>query len=80
MSIFFFLFLASAHVKLTSPSEYEEVTTKIKDFFHTEGIHSTTIQIEYEKDDDVDRRGECMVMCSLDSACDHMMCCQPGQE
>lgn len=72
--------IASAHVKLLQPSEYDENALKIKEFFHHEGIHSTTIQIEYEKYDNIDRRGPCMVVCSLDSACDDMMCCKPEHE
>ena len=70
---------ASAHVKLASASDYDSTSNKIKEFFHDEGIHSTTVQIEYNRKDDVDRRGPCMVVCSLDSACDEMMCCKPDQ-
>jgi len=69
--------IASAHVKFETPEDYDEVAIKIKDFFHNEGIHSTTVQIEYEKRDEIERRGHCMVVCSLDSACDEMMCCKP---
>lgn len=69
--------IASAHVKFESEEDYEDVALKIKEFFHNEGIHSTTIQIEFEKDDNVERRGPCMIVCSLDSACDDMMCCKP---
>lgn len=69
--------IASAHVKFETPEDYDEVAIKIKDFFHKEGIHSTTVQIEYEKRDEIERRGHCMVVCSLDSACDEMMCCKP---
>ena len=75
-----FFYLASAHVKLKSSSDYDSTANKIKEYFHNEGIHSTTIQIEYEKNDDgFDRRGPCMVVCSIDSACDEMMCCKPDQ-
>ena len=77
--MFIFNSIASAHVKLASPRNYDTTANRIKEFFHNEGIHSTTIQIEYEKNDDVDRRGPCMVVCSLDSACDEMMCCKPDQ-
>ena len=77
---FFYSFLASAHVKLLKPSDYDATAHKIKEFFHNEGIHSTTIQIEYERFDEIDnRRGPCMVTCSLDSACDDMMCCKPEE-
>ncbi|XP_047123299.1 uncharacterized protein LOC100202575 isoform X2 [Hydra vulgaris] len=73
--------IASVHVKFATPHDYEETSLKIKEFFHNEGIHSTTVQIEFEKqDNEVDRRGHCMVLCSLDSACDEMMCCKPGDD
>ena len=70
---------ASVHVKFESPEDYDETAAKIKDFFHDEGIHSTTVQIEFARDDNVGR-GQCMVVCSLDSACDEMMCCKPGED
>lgn len=74
------LFIASAHVKFGSPQDYDDTANQIKEFFHNEGIHSTTVQIEYERYDSVERRGHCMVVCSLDSACDDMMCCKPEHE
>lgn len=67
-------------MKFGSPDDYDETAAKIKDFFHDEGIHSTTVQMEFERNDDIDRRGQCMVVCSLDSACDDMMCCKPEKE
>lgn len=39
--------IASAHVKCQSLGDYMRVADEIKQFFHDEGIHSTTIQPEF---------------------------------
>jgi zinc transporter 1 len=39
--------IASAHIRCLNLSEYMKVAENIKEFFHNEGIHSTTIQPEF---------------------------------
>ncbi|CAH1956916.1 unnamed protein product [Acanthoscelides obtectus] len=39
--------IASAHIKCRNLSEYMKIAEKVKEFFHNEGIHSTTIQPEF---------------------------------
>ncbi|CAF4371302.1 unnamed protein product, partial [Rotaria sp. Silwood2] len=39
--------IASAHIRCHNLSEYMAVAEQVKDFFHKEGIHSTTIQPEF---------------------------------
>lgn len=39
--------IASAHIRCLNMSEYMKVAENIKEFFHHEGIHSTTIQPEF---------------------------------
>lgn len=39
--------IASAHIRCHNPQEYMTLAGKIKDLFHNEGIHSTTIQPEF---------------------------------
>ena len=77
-----FRFLASAHVKLDPANQANmQIAADIKEFFHAEGIHSTTIQLEFEKDEenpDADH-SRCMILCSLDDACDEKMCCKPNR-
>ena len=47
-SIQFFLFSsASAHVKCETLADYMAIANQLKEFFHNEGIHSTTIQPEF---------------------------------
>lgn len=36
--------IASAHIRCRNLSEYMKIAEKVKEFFHNEGIHSTTIQ------------------------------------
>ena len=80
--------IASAHLQRRSLSDYMKVADKVKQFFHTLGIHSTTIQYEYQNDDgralltstdhDTGTRKssqtDCLLLC-LDEACETQTCC-----
>ena len=39
--------IASAHIRCRNLSEYMKIAENVKEFFHREGIHSTTIQPEF---------------------------------
>lgn len=39
--------IASAHIRCRNLGEYMKLAEKVKEFFHNEGIHSTTIQPEF---------------------------------
>jgi len=39
--------IASAHIRCLNLSEYMKMAENVKEFFHNEGIHSTTIQPEF---------------------------------
>ena len=39
--------IASAHIRCRNLSDYMKIAEKVKEFFHNEGIHSTTIQPEF---------------------------------
>lgn len=81
-------FIASAHVKRRSLTDYMPVADKVKHFFHSMGIHSTTIQYEYDNDDTQNLvlnnsndnhtipnvSGQCLLRCAND-ACDTLTCC-----
>lgn len=41
--------IASAHIRCHNPYEYMAIAGKVKDLFHKEGIHSTTIQPEFSE-------------------------------
>ncbi|CAF2513762.1 unnamed protein product [Rotaria sp. Silwood2] len=77
--------IASAHLHRKTLSNYMLVAEKVKDFFHSIGIHSSTMQ--YECDDDHQtpllRRntnsqskiaGDCLLRCE-NNACDTQTCC-----
>ena len=39
--------VASLHVMFSASSDYNLLATSMKEFFHKEGIHSTTVQPEF---------------------------------
>ncbi len=39
--------IATAHIRCRNLADYMKVAERIKEFFHNEGIHSTTIQPEF---------------------------------
>lgn len=45
--------IASAHIRCRNLSEYMKLAEKVKEFFHNEGIHSTTIQPEFIEIDSI---------------------------
>lgn len=40
-------FIATAHIRCHEPDSYMDVARRVKDFFHREGVHATTIQPEF---------------------------------
>ncbi len=80
--------IASAHLQRRSLVDYMSVANKVKHFFHLMGIHSTTIQYEYDGEDrqilpsnnNADAHtepkliGDCLLRCTTD-ACDTLTCC-----
>ncbi|CAF3131697.1 unnamed protein product [Rotaria socialis] len=68
--------IASAHIRCHNLSEYMAVAEQVKDFFHTEGIHSTTIQPEFIDEEiitgtvsDKECILECLKDCSMNTCC-----------
>lgn len=45
--------IASAHIRCRNLHDYMQIAEKVKEFFHNEGIHSTTIQPEFIEPDDL---------------------------
>ena len=79
--------IASAHLKRRSLVDYMSVADKVKHFFHSMGIHSTTMQYEYACDDrqtltmeesadrdDTETKRTCLLSCTND-ACNTRTCC-----
>ncbi|OQV19898.1 putative Zinc transporter 1 [Hypsibius exemplaris] len=76
--------VASAHIWFKDYQDYKVSAKAIKEFFHNEGIHSTTVQPEFE---DFDGSGMCItpsesgsmcgMVCPKEKRCDDSMCCKP---
>lgn len=79
--------IASAHIRCKNLSEYMKIAEKVKEFFHNEGIHSTTIQPEFieleYKTDDHKQSEDCVLDCpKTDSHTDCVLstCCGPSKQ
>lgn len=81
--------IASAHIRCRNLSEYMKIAEKVKEFFHNEGIHSTTIQPEFvevagfSEDDKVQETAsgdDCVLDCpKTDKPCALSTCCGPSK-
>ncbi|XP_028407890.1 zinc transporter 1-like [Dendronephthya gigantea] len=68
--------IASAHITCRSMAEYMPIANKVKDFFHNEGIHSTTIQPEFIEDPpELLELDNCVLDCGEDKDCGSQRCC-----
>lgn len=69
--------IASAHITCRSMAEYMPIANKVKDFFHNEGIHSTTIQPEFVEDPapELQKLDGCVLDCGNDKDCGAQRCC-----
>jgi len=81
--------IASAHIRCINLSEYMKVAENIKEFFHKEGIHSTTIQPEFvdyhpASDSAGTMDEDCVLNCPKGPglipapACEASKCCPPA--
>ncbi|XP_010745976.2 zinc transporter 1a [Larimichthys crocea] len=74
--------IATAHIKCHDPTSYMEVAKRIKDFFHNEGIHATTIQPEFVTFNSESRDSLCELSCR--TQCAPKLCCgsadKPGSD
>eukprot|EP00092_Neocalanus_flemingeri_P047619 GFUD01054035.1.p1 GENE.GFUD01054035.1~~GFUD01054035.1.p1 ORF type:complete len:536 (-),score=154.62 GFUD01054035.1:840-2447(-) len=78
--------IASAHIRCLNLAQYMQVAEKVKEFFHNEGIHSTTIQPEFvetaEPTGSISSTEDCMLSCPKGpltaAGCDASKCCPPA--
>ncbi|KAK2856108.1 hypothetical protein Q5P01_004843 [Channa striata] len=70
--------IATAHIKCHDPTSYMEVAKRIKDFFHDEGIHATTIQPEFVTFSSESRDSLCELSCR--TQCAPKLCCGSGDK
>lgn len=72
--------IASAHIRCHNLQDYMRIAQKVKEFFHNEGIHSTTIQPEFtDFDEDVNnlQDGQYDDDCALDCPTAQRTTCLP---
>ncbi|XP_065211308.1 uncharacterized protein ZnT63C isoform X2 [Planococcus citri] len=80
--------IASAHIRCRNLSEYMKLAEKVKEFFHNEGIHSTTIQPEFVEIGDFSENTkketpnqDCVLDCpKTDKPCTLSTCCGPSKK
>nr|CAG4638582.1 EOG090X09D3 [Cyclestheria hislopi] len=75
--------IASAHIRCRNLSDYMKIAEKVKEFFHNEGIHSTTIQPEFIElpDESTSESESCALDCpSKDRTCAASTCCGPSKQ
>lgn len=65
--------IATAHIKCHDPAAYMDVAKRIKDFFHNEGIHATTVQPEFVTVSSEFRDSLCELSCRTE--CAPKLCC-----
>lgn len=73
--------IASAHIRCRNLTDYMKIAEKVKEFFHNEGIHSTTIQPEFadlaaEQQD----KEDCVLDCPSSMNCTAQTCCGMQKE
>uniref|UniRef100_A0A5S6QUL3 Cation efflux protein cytoplasmic domain-containing protein n=1 Tax=Trichuris muris TaxID=70415 RepID=A0A5S6QUL3_TRIMR len=73
--------IATAHIHCRNLEDYMKIAEKVKEFFHREGIHSTTIQPEFVELTDV-KTSQKKVSCALECPgtkreCAPSTCCGP---
>lgn len=69
--------IATAHIKCQDPASYMGVAKRLKDFFHDEGIHATTIQPEFVMVSSESHASLCELSCR--TQCAAKLCCQNGK-
>eukprot|EP00794_Sanderia_malayensis_P006011 gene6011-6709_t len=69
--------IASAHVRCQNIHDYMAIANDLKEFFHNEGIHSTTIQPEFEEHSN-DVQNGCILECAPEKNCAAQRCCGPA--
>lgn len=67
--------VASMHIMCHDLNDYQKIASKIKQFFHREGIHSITIQPEFVSIGQDDIMEECVYPCPEPNRCLEQTCC-----
>jgi len=66
--------IATAHIRCRNLDEYMKIAERVKQLFHDEGIHSTTIQPEFDEVAEPNIE-QCVLECPREAECAPSMCC-----
>ncbi|XP_032782322.2 zinc/cadmium resistance protein [Daphnia magna] len=75
--------IASAHIRCRNLTDYMKIAERVKEFFHNEGIHSTTIQPEFTElpgDESASETESCALDCPAKETCEANTCCGPSKQ
>ncbi|XP_064480936.1 proton-coupled zinc antiporter SLC30A1-like [Ornithodoros turicata] len=72
--------IASAHIRCKNLADYMQIAERVKEFFHNEGIHSTTIQPEFVEVEGQRDEKDCVLDCPSRTNCVAQTCCGPHKE
>eukprot|EP01133_Synstelium_polycarpum_P004026 gene4026-4663_t len=66
--------IASVHVGVLEGADFSRIVVDVKDIFHYQGIHSTSIQPEFISQNNTDEQGFCVQNCIKE--CEEEWCCK----
>ncbi|XP_036984241.2 zinc transporter 10 isoform X2 [Artibeus jamaicensis] len=72
--------IATLHVKCQKDKGYQDISIKIREIFHHEGIHNVTIQFESLDSQEPPEQKDVLSLCSspcVSKACAKHLCCPP---
>ncbi|XP_006894652.1 PREDICTED: zinc transporter 10 [Elephantulus edwardii] len=73
--------IATLHVKYEKDKGYEDANVKIREIFHSVGIHNVTIQFENVDFKETPQQKDLLLLCSspcISKNCVKYLCCPPG--
>uniref|UniRef100_A0A8C7BK32 Solute carrier family 30 member 10 n=1 Tax=Neovison vison TaxID=452646 RepID=A0A8C7BK32_NEOVI len=73
--------IATLHIKYQKDRGYQDASRKIREIFHSAGIHNVTIQFEQVDLKDPVEQKDLLLLCSspcISKVCEKQLCCPPG--
>ncbi|KAM8897169.1 calcium/manganese antiporter SLC30A10 isoform 1-T1 [Lycaon pictus] len=73
--------IATLHIKYQKDRDYQDASRKIREIFHSVGIHNVTIQFEQVDLKDPVEQKDLLLLCSspcISKGCEKQLCCPPG--
>ncbi|KAM9095462.1 calcium/manganese antiporter SLC30A10-like [Sarcophilus harrisii] len=74
--------IATLHIKCQRSKDYQDANLKMREIFHSAGIHNVTIQPEYvDQEESLDQ--DLMLLCNspcISKACVNHLCCPPEMQ